>query len=423
MTALDRVRAVLRETPLIDGHNDLVSGLRLFHGYDVDIVAGSVPELQTDIPRLRSGGVGAQFWAAWVPPSLSPGDAVTATLEQIDAIHRMIERHPGTFALARSAEDVLRNFRSGHISAIIGVEGGHSIAGSLGVLRSYAKLGVRYLTLTHAAHTGWADSATDDAPGVGGLDDVGRAIVAELNRLGIVVDLSHTSLDTQRDALAVSSAPVLYTHSGAASVTDHPRNVPDDLLRAVARTGGVVQVAFVPEFVSAEVYDWQRCARAEAARLGLTDDGFWKPAPRPGHDTAAHLAALADLRTEPGPAAAEYARWVADHPRPTATRSQVADHIEHVRAEAGIEHVGIGADFDGMFVTPDGLPDVSAYPSLLIDLVERGWSDEELHALAGRNVLRVLRDAERTATEACRPDPVRGDRTRTEPHPEDDQLT
>lgn len=415
MTAADRVAAVLRRTPLIDGHNDLVSGLRLFHGYDVGTIAATVADLQTDIPRLRAGMVGAQFWSAWVPTSLAPGDAVVATLEQIDAIHRLTERHPDTFGFARTADDVLRVFRSGRIASLIGVEGGHAIAGSLGVLRMYARLGVRYLTLAHGEHTGWADSATDDRPGVGGLDDTGRAVVAELNRLGIVADLSHTALGTQRDALAVTRAPVLYTHSGAAAVTDHPRNVPDDLLRAVASNGGVVQVPFVPEFVSADVYDWQRRSRDEAARLGLTGGDFWKPAPRPGQDTAAHLAELARRRTEPGAeavaAAAAHDRWKAAHPRPAATREQVLDHLDHVRAVAGIEHVGIGADFDGMFVTPDGLPDVAAYPLLFADLADRGWSDADLHALAGQNVLRVLRDAERAAT----PDPSHPDEETTTP--------
>ncbi|MEV6930105.1 dipeptidase [Dactylosporangium sp. NPDC051485] len=387
---------VLTAMPVIDGHNDLPVALRARAGSGVDGLDRHRPELHTDIPRLRAGRVGGQFWSVYVPSHLPEPEAVVATLEQIDAVYRLADAYPETFAIACTAAEVQRAIRGGRIASLIGVEGGHSLAGSLGVLRGLARLGVRYVTLTHNDNTAWADSATD-APATGGLSDTGRAIVAELNRLGILVDLSHTAASTQRDALAVSAAPVIYSHSCARGLNDHPRNVGDDELRLLKTNGGVLQLTFVPAFVSADVAAWTAEAAAERVRLGLPAVPWtWPRAPRPGEsdaDLAAEQAAAADA----APVEPRFAKWLAEHPRPEVSLAQVADHVEHAREVVGPAHLGLGGDYDGVDWFPADLADVSGYPRLLAELARRGWSTAELEGLTGRNILRVLRDAEDVA--------------------------
>jgi membrane dipeptidase len=368
--SLALTRAMLSRFPLIDGHNDLPWELR--ERYDSDPAAADLtwrlPDTHTDLPRLVEGGVGGQFWSVFVPATLSGDAAVTAVLEQIDLVHRMIDAYPARFELALTAADVDRAFRSGRIASLLGAEGGHSIAGSLGVLRMLFALGVRYLTLTHNANVGWADSATD-VPDTGGLSDFGRSVVAEMNRLGMLVDLSHVSTATMHAALDVARAPVIFSHSSARAVCDNPRNVPDDVLRRLAVNGGVCMVTFVPFFVSQECTDWFATLRAEVAARG---------------GDPADLSAVFGLLPS----------WEKDHPMPQATLAQVADHIDHVRAVAGVGHVGIGGDFDGTPVTSVGLHDVSRYPALFAELQRRRWSESDLAALAGGNTLRALRDVE-----------------------------
>jgi len=384
-------RALLRRFPLIDGHNDLPWALRARAGGDTSRVrltgpgdaaaepadqaevnlAVPVAGTHTDLPRLAAGGVGAQFWSVYVPSSLAADGAVTTVLEQIELARRMIARYPEALELALTADDVERIFASGRVASLLGAEGGHAIAGSLGVLRMLYALGVRYMTLTHNNNVGWADSATDD-PEAGGLTDFGRDVVREMQRLGMLVDLSHVAAGTMLDALDVAAAPVIFSHSSARAICDSPRNVPDDVLARLAANGGVCMVTFVPGFVSQEAADWLAGLKAETARRGLD---------------ARDLAQVFAVKPE----------WEAAHPVPQATLAQVADHIEHVRRVAGLEHVGIGGDFDG---TPDvtaGLEDVSAYPALFAELLARGWSEPDCAALAGGNLLRVLRDAESVA--------------------------
>jgi membrane dipeptidase len=384
-------RALLRRFPLVDGHNDLPWALRARAGGDTSRVrltgpgdaaaepadqaevnlAAPVAGTHTDLPRLAAGGVGAQFWSVYVPSSLAADGAVTAVLEQIELARRMIARYPKALELALTADDVERIFASGRVASLLGAEGGHAIAGSLGVLRMLYALGVRYMTLTHNNNVGWADSATDD-PEAGGLTDFGRDVVREMQRLGMLVDLSHVAPGTMLDALDIAAAPVIFSHSSARAICDSPRNVPDDVLARLAANGGVCMVTFVPGFVSQEAADWLAGLKAETARRGLD---------------ARDLAQVFAVKPE----------WEAAHPVPQATLAQVADHIEHVRRVAGLEHVGIGGDFDG---TPDvtaGLEDVSAYPALFAELLERGWSEPDCAALAGGNLLRVLRDAESVA--------------------------
>jgi membrane dipeptidase len=369
--SLSLTRAMLSRFPLIDGHNDLPWELRDLYGSDpaaADLTR-RLPNTHTDIPRLVEGGVGGQFWSVYVPAALAGDAAVTAVLEQIDLVHRMIEHYPARFQLALTADDVDEAFRAGRIASLLGAEGGHSIAGSLGVLRMLFSLGVRYMTLTHNSNVGWADSATD-AVDTGGLSDFGRSVVAEMNRLGMLVDLSHVSAATMHAALDVSAAPVIFSHSSARAVCDNPRNVPDDVLRRLTVNGGVCMVTFVPFFVSQACADWLAGLRAEAAARG---------------GDPANLSAVFSLLPS----------WEKDHPMPSATIAQVADHIEHVRAVAGVDHVGIGGDFDGTPVTPVGLEDVSRYPVLFAELQRRHWSEHDLKALAGGNILRTLAAAAR----------------------------
>jgi membrane dipeptidase len=385
--------------PIIDGHNDLPLQLRGRYGYRVEGLDQPRPPLQTDIPRLRAGGVGGQFWSVYVPSDLPEPEATVATMEQIDAVYRMAAGYPDDLAIAYSAADVERIIASGRIASLIGIEGGHSIATSLGVLRAFARLGVRYMTLTHNHHTSWADSAAAE-PEHDGLNDAGRAVVREMQRIGMLVDLSHVAPATMHAALDTAFAPVIFSHSGARALNDHPRNVPDDVLTRLRDNGGVLQLTFVAPFVSPEARAWNLAADAERARLGLTDplDG-WPRAPRPGEDPAT-VPAWPDTDPTAEPALRS---WLAANPKPAATIAQVADHIEHARDVAGVDHVGIGGDFDGTTELPDGLADVSGYPRLLAELTSRGWSEADLGKLAGGNILRVLRDSERLAQEPLWP--------------------
>jgi membrane dipeptidase len=355
---------LLRAAPLIDGHNDLLWELR--QGRDP-----ADPGLMTDLPRMAAGGVGGQFWSVYVPSDLPADAAVTMTLEQIDALLDMVRRNPDRLELARSADDAERIAAAGRVASMIGVEGGHSIGGSLGTLRVMAELGMGYLTLTHNDDTPWADSATGDHPH-GGLTRFGEEVVREVNRCGWLVDLSHTSDDTMRQAIEVSEAPVIFSHSSARALCDVPRNVPDDVLEQVGRTGGVVMVTFVPSFVAPEGAEFNRVAWAEARRL---------------------RAARAD---DPEAVRTAMDAWFEANPGPPATVTDVADHIDHIRQVAGIDHIGIGSDFDGAPTMPEGLEDVSRYPALFEELASRDYGREDLMKIAGRNLLRVMREVERT---------------------------
>ena len=387
----ERVAAVLAAWPVFDGHNDLPEALRSKAGYSVDGLDRERPVFHTDLVRLRRGGVGAQFWSAWVPASLAPGDAVQSTLEQIDAVHRLVAAYPDRLAFARTADDVRRAWRDHRIASLIGVEGGHSIGRSPAVLRMFARLGARYMTLTHARNTPWADSCTDEAA-VGGLSDEGRAVVALMEDLGVIVDLSHVAAATMRDALDVTRRPVLFSHSSAFAVTPHPRNVPDDVLARLSSNGGVVQATFVPAFVSADYRRWQDEGEAFVAELGVAPgDDPWLEAPRPG-ETAGAARKRGRPSRAPIDGLALFRAWAAAHPAPPVGIADVVRHIEHLREVAGIDHVGLGGDYDGTPHQPDGLEDVSGYPRLLGALAERGWTDADLEKLTSRNVLRVLED-------------------------------
>jgi membrane dipeptidase len=333
---LARARALHKQVPLIDGHNDYPWALRE-HNVERDITKLDIrvpqPKIHTDIPRLRSGGVGGQFWSVYVPASMQGQTAVRATLEQIDVVHRMMRKYPDTFELALTAADVERIFKAGRIASLIGMEGGHSIDNSLATLRMFQGLGARYMTLTHSTNIPWADSGTD-MPKVGGLSKFGEEVVREMNRLGMLVDLSHTSPATMEDAIRVSEAPVIFSHSDARALREHGRNVPDSVLKMLQNNGGIVMVTFVPGFLTAE---------------------------------------------------------------PTATLANVADHMDHVRKVAGPDHVGIGGDFDGITAVPAGLEDVSKYPALTAELLRRGWTDDDVRKALGLNILRVMRRAEEVA--------------------------
>jgi membrane dipeptidase len=355
---------LLRAAPLIDGHNDLLWELR--QGRDP-----ADPTLMTDLPRMAAGGVGGQFWSVYVPSDLPADRAVTMTLEQIDALLDMVRSNPDRLELARSADDVERIAAAARVASMIGVEGGHAIGSSLGTLRILAGLGMGYLTLTHNDDTPWADSATGEHPH-GGLTRFGEEVVREVNRCGWLVDLSHTSDDTMRQAIEVSEAPVIFSHSSARALCDVPRNVPDDVLELVGRTGGVVMVTFVPSFVAPEGAEFNQVVLAEARRVR---------AEHPDDPEGVRVAMDA---------------WFEANPGPPASVSDVADHIDHVRDVAGIDHIGIGSDFDGAPTMPEGLEDVSCYPALFEELATRGYRDEDLMKIAGRNVLRVMREAART---------------------------
>lgn len=368
---LERALALMRDVPLVDGHNDLPWSLRTAVGYDLDRmdIRQAQPTLQTDIARLREGRVGAQFWSVYVPARFDGRGAVTATLEQIDNVHTLVRRYPDVFELALTAADVERVFRAGRIASLIGMEGGHAIDASLATLRMFHRLGARYMTLTHSANVSWADSATDTEV-LGGLSPFGESVVREMNWLGMLVDLSHVSPATMRHALRVSEAPVIFSHSSARALCDVPRNVPDDVLALLPKNGGVVMVTFVPGFLSPEVAAWE--ARFEEAQRG------WRER----------------FKDEPAAMDAEEQRWRAANARPRATLAQVADHIDHVRKVAGIDHVGIGSDFDGIEVGPSGLEDVSKFPALTAELIRRGYADADVKKVLGENLLRVMRAAE-----------------------------
>ena len=373
--ALERARKLLRSAPLIDGHNDLAWAIRQSKTAPRDVAAydlrGRAPG-HTDFERLKAGLVGAQFWSIYVPGEVKDSGYAKVQLEQFDIARRTIARYPDRLALALSADDIEREFKRGRIASLLGMEGGHVIENSLGALRAYYDLGARYLTLTHNVTLDWADAALDSAKH-GGLTEFGREVMREMNRMGMLVDLSHVSPGVMSDALDVAEAPVIFSHSSARALTEHGRNVPDSILRRLPKNGGVVMVTFVPAFVSQEVADWEKVADAETKRQEAQTS-----------DTVERRR-LSD-------------EWRAAHPRPPATLAQVANHIDHVRKVAGVDHVAIGSDFDGIEHTPVGLEDVSTFPQLFAELVRRGWSDEDLRQLAGRNFLRVFRAAESTAT-------------------------
>jgi membrane dipeptidase len=378
-----RVARVLKATPLIDGHNDWPEVLREREGdkrwtMDLSDLRGRPEPYNTDIARLRRGMVGGQFWSVYVSAGLPGPEQVKETLEQIDLVKSIVGRYPQDFALARTAADVRRIHKAGRIAALIGVEGGNQIDGSLSVLRAYHELGAGYLTLTHSHTISWADSATDD-PQHGGLTPFGEKVVRELNRLGMLVDLSHVSADTMRDALRMSKAPVIFSHSSARALDDHPRDVPDDVLKLVAQNGGVVMVTFAEPYISDAYRRWSADRLAEKARLNSPPfDGLYIG--------------------QPDKAKAALAAWDKAHPAPKVTIAEVADHIEHVAKVAGIDHVGLGSDFDGVNqMVPEGLEDVSTYPALLAELMRRGWSDGDIAKLAGDNVLRAMAEAEKVA--------------------------
>lgn len=371
--ASDRVDAVLRRSPLIDGHNDLLHEMRRQTLYDFAAtdIATRQTGLMTDIPRLREGRVGGQFWSVYVPSSPRHETAVTATLEQIDAAHAMVRRYADTFRLARTADEAEAAFADGRIASLLGMEGGHSIGCSMGTLRMMYELGARYMTLTHNDNVPWADSATDD-PAHGGLTAFGEEVVREMNRLGMLVDCSHVAPDTMAAALRVTEAPLLFSHSSCRALCDHPRDVPDEILAKLPHNGGVAMVTFVPQFVSQEYAEWNAACGEEVRRWGGDPDN----------------------REDWSATAAAFERA---NPRPRVTLARVADHVDHVRDVAGVDHIGIGGDHDGVAFQPDGLEDVSTYPALFAELARRGYGDDELAAIAGGNVLRVLRGAEQVA--------------------------
>jgi membrane dipeptidase len=372
--ALERARKLLRSTPLIDGHNDLPWTIREAAKAPRDVAAYDLRSRtpgHTDLARLKEGQVGAQFWSIYIPGEIKDSGYARVQLEEFDIARRVIARYPERLALALTADDIERNFKRGKIASLLGMEGGHAIENSLGALRSFYDLGARYLTLTHNVTLDWADAAMDSTRH-NGLTEFGREVVREMNRLGMLVDLSHASPATMSDVLDLTESPVIFSHSSARALTEHRRNVPDSILQRLSKNGGVVMVTFVPAFVSPEVAAWEERFKEEADRI---------------------RAAVSDT--------AEVRRlgkeYEARNPRPRATLKQVADHIDHVRKVAGADHVGVGSDFDGIDTVPEGLEDVSKFPELFAELIRRGWSDGDLKKLAGQNVLRALRATEATA--------------------------
>ena len=371
---LNRARALLDRHPVIDGHNDLAWALRAAGSLDQDISA-PVDFTHTDLPRLAKGGVGAQFWSVYVPAELHGDAAVATTLEQIDLVRQLAERHP-TLELAFTAADVRRIMTTGKVASLLGAEGGHSMACSMGTLRALYQLGVRYMTLTHNLNLPWADSATDE-PAAGGLTEFGREVVREMQRLGMLVDLSHVAATTMRDALDTAEAPVIFSHSSAFAICDHPRNVPDHILARLSANGGLCMITFVPAFVSQRCRDWELELMADMERQGLDY-----------RDLSARRKIKGD--------------WQARNPRPRATLADVVAHADQVREVAGIDHIGLGGDYDGVDVQPDGLEDVSCYPALIEALLRRGWSEADCGKLTCGNLLRVMGDAEAAAARSTR---------------------
>ncbi len=371
---IERARRLLDETILIDGHNDLPWAIRTYEKAPGDLAAyelrGRTPG-QTDIPRLREGRVGAQFWSVYIPGELQTGQARTE-LEQIDLARRMIARYPDTFRLTHTVAEIRAAHAAGRIASLLGIEGGHAIENSLGALRAYYDLGARYMTLTHNTHTDWADSAAQTPARHDGLSAFDEDVVREMNRLGMLVDLSHTSVATMRDALRVSQAPVIFSHAAAAAICNVPRNAPDDVLTDLGRNGGVFMVTFVSGFVDPEVARITQPAIEEFNRRAL------------GVQTDEERRKL-------------YEETILSLKLPRTTVARVADHVEHVRDVAGVEHIGLGGDFDGTTFLPEGLTDVSMYPNLFAELLRRGWSERDLKLLAGENLLRTMREAEAIA--------------------------
>ncbi|MEP6592019.1 MAG: dipeptidase [Gemmatimonadota bacterium] len=372
-TAMAHARRFLASRPIIDGHNDLPWEIRRQKEAPMDVAKYPLRTRapgQTDFARLKIGGVGGQFWSVYVPGEAKDSGYARMQLEQIDIARRMIAMYPDQLQLALSANDVIAARKAGRVASLLGMEGGHVIENSLGALRMYYALGARYMTLTHNVTLDWADAALDSARH-GGLTDFGRDVVREMNRIGMIVDLSHVSPGTMSDALDVSVAPVMFSHSSARAVTDVPRNVPDSILRRLPKNGGVVMVTFVGGFISNAMRDWGSSADSVVAALRTK-----------GGDSLATRAA--------------FQAWRTAHPRPHATVADVANHVEHVRDVAGIDHVGLGGDYDGTDGLPDGMEDVTGYPVLFAELIRRGWSDGDLTKLANGNILRVLREVERT---------------------------
>ena len=375
-----RVNRILSRTPLIDGHNDWPGALSDNAGdarWTIDLTRLDHQAYDTDIARLRQGRVGGQFWSVYVPAALPGTEQVKRTLEQIDFVHQLAKRYPETFELATTAAQIRAAHKAGRIASMIGVEGGGQIDGSLAVLRAYRELGAAYLTLTHARTTAWADSATDN-PGHDGLTPFGFTVVHELNRLGMLIDLSHVSEATMLDAVAASRAPVIFSHSSARALCDHPRNVSDAVLKQVAAKGGIVMVNFAPQYVSEARRVWSAARAAEQTRFNAPPMG------------GLYIG-------QPAKAAAALAEWERANPKPQVTMSQVADHIDHIAKVAGFDHVGLGGDYDGLPELPEGMDGVDAYPLLFSELIRRGWSDANLAKLAGGNILRVMEAAERVA--------------------------
>jgi len=387
-----RIDKLLAEHPVIDGHNDLPWEIRDRYNSDFSKVdlskdtfhlplpANATPDigsLMTDIPRIKAGHLGGQFWSVWIPVTVTGPAAVQMTIEQIDLVKRMAQQYPDNFAMAYTADDIERDFKAGKVASLIGIEGGHQIGNSLPVLRQMYDLGARYMTLTHSVNTDWADSATDN-PAHHGLTPFGKTLVHEMNRVGMLVDLSHVSAETMRAALAVTQAPVIFSHSGAHALVDHPRDVPDDVLKLVAENHGVVMVNFYPGYVSQASANWDADVAAENARFN-----------------APPFAGL--YLGQPERAKVAMDNWLKDHPQPKVTVSMVADHIDHIRQIAGVDSAGIGSDFDGIPAGPDGLEGVDKYPKLFEELARRGWTDNDLAKLADGNILRVLRAAQGVA--------------------------
>ena len=384
--------AALDAAPVFDGHNDVpiqlrgrfdnqINDLDFEDTTDTDSDTASSRVMHTDLTRLAEGKVGAQYWSVYVPASLPEPEAVQATMEQIDVMKRLIDRYPQALAYAETADQVESAMADGKVASLLGMEGGHSIGSSLGVLRQMYDLGARYLTLTHSANTPWADSATDD-PEHGGLTDFGKDLVREMNRIGMLVDLSHVSESTMIDAIDVAKAPVIFSHSGARAINGHPRNVPDSVLRRLPENGGMVMVVGLPGFLNEARRQWYANREAELARQNSL------------------------LLGQPDMVKAAMKTWDAANPEPQTDIGIMADHIDHIRDVAGVAHIGIGADYDGMPTGPVGMEDVSGYPALFVELATRGYSQAELEMIASRNALRVLRDAERYAASVSAMQPI-----------------
>jgi membrane dipeptidase len=372
---LEQAKRILESVPLIDGHNDVPIQYRSRARYKLSqIDFNNTTQLErpmhTDIPRMRAGRVGGQFWSVYVPTNVPESESVQMTLEQIDFVYRLIDAFPDHFEIALTADDVERVFKSGKIASLIGMEGGQSIGNSLQVLRQMYELGARYMTITHARTLDWADAATD-APKHGGLTGFGEEVIREMNWLGMLVDLSHVSAETMRDAIRVSTAPVIFSHSSAMALNNHPRNVPDDVLDMLKVNNGIVMVTYIPAFIKEELHQHISSRNAERARLDYYYTG------------------------QPDKVSEIMRQWEAENPAPVATLETVADHIDHIKNRIGVDYIGIGGDYDGIPLLPEGLKDVSTYPDLFAELLYRGYTEDELRKIAGLNILRVMRDAEK----------------------------